>query len=55
MSDSLLNKSSAMAHAIAITLALAIVSGQLPLVPALFGQLQTHRQAPASLSGQLVK
>lgn len=55
MSDSLLNKSSAMAHAIAITLALAIVSGQLPLVPALFSQIQTHRQAPTVLTEHLVK
>lgn len=55
MSDSLFNKSSAMVHAIAITLALAIVSGQLPLVPALFSQLQTHRPASTSLSGQIVK
>gem|GEM_PF-1440493 len=44
MSSSLLNKSAAVINAIAITTALAVVSGYLPLQPVSFSLLQATLQ-----------
>ncbi|WP_181357405.1 hypothetical protein [Stenomitos frigidus] len=45
MSGSLLNKSGAVLHAIAITTALAVISGYLPMQPLSLSLLQSTLQA----------
>ncbi|MBW4693172.1 MAG: hypothetical protein KME27_15575 [Lyngbya sp. HA4199-MV5] len=45
MSSSLLNKSAAVVNAIAITTALAVISGYLPMQPLSISNLQTTLQA----------